>query len=77
MAPVEWDPVTGRGVLGWAFIWAAGVMAMGVAGVTAVTPGSEALDADPHATTSYYNTGFDNDRGYAYYHPARNDGAMP
>ncbi len=46
-------------------------------GHPAVTPGSEALDADPHATSGYYNTGFDNDRGYAYYHPARNDGAMP
>jgi len=43
-------------------------------GHPAVTPGSEALDADPHATTSYHNNGFDNDRGYAYYHPARSDG---
>ena len=28
------------------------------------------LDNDPHATMSYHNPDFINDRGYSYYHPA-------
>ncbi len=32
--------------------------------------GSDALDNDPHYTTTYHNKDFKNDRGFAYYHPA-------
>lgn len=27
-------------------------------------------DSNPHLTSSYHNTDFDNSRGYSYYHPA-------
>lgn len=32
------------------------------------------LDNDPHATMSYHNPDFHNDRGYSYYHPASSAG---
>jgi len=28
------------------------------------------LDNDPHMTSSYHNTDFDNDKGFAFYHPS-------
>jgi hypothetical protein len=33
------------------------------------------LDNDPHATMSYHNPDFINDRGYSYYHPASEGGS--
>ncbi len=35
------------------------------------------LDNDPHATLSYHNPDFINDRGYSYYHPASDTGGNP
>ncbi len=34
-------------------------------------PGAKIMDNDPHMTSSYHNTDFDNDRGYGFYHPGQ------
>lgn len=35
------------------------------------TPGAKIMENDPHMTSSYHNTDFDNDRGYSFYHPSQ------
>ncbi len=32
--------------------------------------GPAVMDNDPHMTSSYHNTDFDNDKGFAFYHPS-------
>ncbi|MEY4685931.1 MAG: hypothetical protein RLZ25_2390 [Pseudomonadota bacterium] len=34
-------------------------------------PGGKIMDNDPHMTSSYHNTDFDNDRGLSFYHPSQ------
>lgn len=40
-------------------------------------PQNASNDGNPHLTSSYHNTDFDNSRGYNYYHPAIEANAPP
>lgn len=39
--------------------------------------GAAVMENDPHMTSSYHNTDFDNDRGFAFYHPSSTSPSSP